>query len=62
MFIINENEYNEITDMISTKCCKWCSSYICSESDCNIHKICNILQKHLEYDPDSSNIDEDLPF
>lgn len=62
MFTINENELNKIMNVISTKCCKGCLSYICSEAECDIHKICEFLQNHLEHDPDLINIDEDLPF
>lgn len=60
MFMINEKELNEILEKISKNCCKWCSSYTCSESDCDIHKIGNLLQNHLEYNV--LNIDEELPF
>lgn len=60
MFIINQKEYTEITDTIFKNCCQFCSPYICSESDCDIHKIYELLNKHLE----NNNIEynEELPF
>lgn len=47
--MIEENEYNKIVDVISNFCCD-CSSAYCSESDCDIHTICEILSSHLVKD------------
>lgn len=62
MFIINQKEYTEITDTIFKNCCQFCSPYICSESDCDIHKIYELLNKHLYSENDNIEYDEKLPF
>lgn len=47
MFTITDNEYDKILSVISDLCCN-CSSAYCSESDCEIHTICEILSRHIE--------------
>lgn len=59
MFLLSENEYNKIIDVISSICCE-CSSAYCSESDCDIHKISEILNRHLVYDC-TEQTDDNLP-
>lgn len=60
MFTINENEYNTIVNAI-TNCCCDCSSAYCSETDCDIHLICEILNRHLENNYIKQDNDK-LPF
>lgn len=65
MFTINENEYHEIADAIFNNCCRFCSPFLCSESDCDIHEIYKLLSAHLEKDDFEYNdfeYDEELPF
>jgi len=60
MFSITDKEYDKIVGVISNICCD-CSPAYCSESNCDIHKICEILNLHLEKDWIKED-DVELPF
>lgn len=60
MFMIKEDEYDKIVDVISNFCCD-CSSAYCSETDCDVYTICEILNRHLVKNCIEKD-DDKLPF
>lgn len=59
MFWITGKEFDEITGIISKYCCG-CSGAYCSEADCDVHDIYEILYQHV--DTESTEEEEKLPF
>ncbi len=57
---ITYNQFSEIVDVISKYFCH-CSGAYCSEADCDIHYIYEILSRHIESEPVNEE-DEKLPF
>ncbi len=57
---ITYDQFNEISEVISKYCCH-CSGAYCSEADCDIHYIYEILSRHIESEPVNEE-DEKLPF
>lgn len=57
---ITYDQFNEISEVISKYCCH-CSGAYCSEADCDIHDIYEILSRHIESEPVNEE-DEKLPF
>ena len=57
---ITYDQFNEISEVISKYCCH-CSGAYCSEADCDIHCIYEILSRHIESEPVNEE-DEKLPF
>jgi len=60
MFILNRNEYDEIVGVISKYCCD-CSGAYCSEADCDIHTVYELLNKHV-LKGQTKGEEEKLPF
>lgn len=60
MFWIDEKAYDGIISVISKYCCG-CSGAFCSEADCDIHIICEILNRHV-LKRQAEEEDEKLPF
>lgn len=59
MDLITYDQFNEIVDVISKYFCH-CSGAYCSESDCDIQDIYEILNRHIAREP--INEEEKLPF
>ena len=68
MVFISEPEYNRIAKILEECFCCQCSAYTCSEADCDIQSVYEILDRYRyrEYDFDRKindmGIDEELPF
>lgn len=60
MFWINEKTCDEIISVIS-KCCCECSGAFCSEADCDMHTIYELLDKHILKEQVEGE-EEKLPF
>lgn len=57
---ITYDQFNEIVDVISKYFCH-CSGVYCSEADCDIQDIYEILNRHIEKEAINEE-DEKLPF
>jgi hypothetical protein len=57
---ITYDQFNEIVDVISKYFCH-CSGAYCSEADCDIQDIYDILYRHIEFEPVNEE-EEKLPF
>lgn len=60
MDLITQEQFDEIVRVISKYCCH-CSGAYCSEADCDIQDIYEILNRHLEKEPVNEE-EEKLPF
>lgn len=60
MDLITQEQFNEIVEVISKYCCH-CSGAYCSETDCDIQDIYEILNRHIEKDYVNEE-EEKLPF
>lgn len=57
---ITYDQFNEIVGVISKYCCH-CSGAYCSEADCDIHDVYEILNRHIEKEYVNEE-EEKLPF
>lgn len=68
MVYLNEAEYNRIVKILEKCFCYHCSAYTCSEVECDIQYVYEILDRYRcrEYDfgckINDMGIDEELPF
>lgn len=68
MVFINEAEYNRIVKILEKCFCYHCSAYTCSEADCDVQSVYEILDRYryreheFDYCNNDMGIDEELPF
>ena len=60
MDLITREQFDEIVKVISKYCCH-CSEAYCSEADCDMQDIYEILNRHIEKE-DIDEEEERLPF
>lgn len=68
MVFISDPEYNRIAKILEECFCCHCSAYMCSEADCDIQSVYEVLDRYryrecvFDCKMNDMGIDEELPF